>query len=55
LSDSIGSQEPSSYNIKEKSKQANSTQWVKTFLVIHAKAGMTTQQKIAQFRFKDVC
>jgi hypothetical protein len=69
LSDSIGSQEPSSYNIKEKSKQAISTQWVKTFLVIPAKAGiqdsryfwipafagMTSQQKIAQFRVRFRC
>jgi hypothetical protein len=39
LSDSIDSQ-GQSYNINEKSVQAISTQWVKTFLVIPAKAGI---------------
>jgi hypothetical protein len=41
LSDSIGSQESNSCNIKAKSKQAIFTQWVKAFLVIPANLGNT--------------
>jgi hypothetical protein len=40
LIDSIGSQESIEYNFKGKSMPVISTQWVNTFLVIPAKAGI---------------
>jgi hypothetical protein len=50
LSDSIDFQEPISCNIKAKSVQAILTQWVKAFLVIPAKAGMTAGIKSTKNR-----
>jgi len=51
LSDSIGSQESISYIIKEeKTMLAISTQWVKTYLVIPAFAGMTAAMKSTKKR-----